>query len=74
MSLGLIKAIIPIEIGMPTLRTKISKEANTKALARDLDMIDGLREAVAMLMASYQQRTTNLNNRRVRQRANQPRT
>ena len=61
------EAIIPIEIGMPTLQTKITKEANTEALAKDLDMTDELREAAAMCMASYQQKTTKLYNRRVRQ-------
>ena len=34
------EAIIPTEIGMPTLRTEILEEANTKALAKDLDMKD----------------------------------
>ena len=54
------EAIIPIEIGMPTLQTEIPEEANTEALARDLDMTDELREAVVVRMASYQQRITNL--------------
>ena len=56
------EAIIPTEIGMPTLRTEIPEEANTEALARDLDMTNELREAAAMRMTSYQQRTTNLYN------------
>ena len=47
------ESIIPTEIEMPTLRTKITKEANTEALAKDLDMIDELCEAVTMCMASY---------------------
>ena len=67
------EAIIPIEIGMPTLRTEISEEANTEALAKDLDMIDELREAAIVRMASYQQRTTNLYNMGVRQCAYQAR-
>ena len=65
------KVVIPIEIGMPTLQTKIPEEANIEALARDLDMTDELREAEVMRMASYQQRITNLYNRRVKQRAYQ---
>ena len=65
------EAIIPIEIGLPTLRMEISEEANTETLAKDLDMTDELREAAAMHMASYQQRTTNLYNKWVRQRAYQ---
>ena len=48
------EAIIPIEIGMPTLRMEISEEANTEALAKDLDMIDELRKATVVRMASYQ--------------------
>ena len=66
-------AIIPTKIGMPTLRTEIYEEAYTKALAKDLDVIDKLRESAAMCMASYQQRTTNLYNRRVRHHAYQVR-
>ena len=62
------EVIIPTEIGMPTLRIEITEKANTEALAKDLDMIDELHEATVMRMSSYQQRTTNLYNRRVRQR------
>ena len=62
------EAIILKKIGMPTLQTEITEEANTEALTKDLDMIDELHKAVVMRMASYQQRTTNLYNRRVRQR------
>ena len=53
---------------MPTLRAKIPEEANTEALAKDLDMTNELLEATVVRMASYQQRTTNLYNMRVRQR------
>ena len=60
------KAIIPIEIGMPTLRTEIPKEANATAVTKDLDMVDELREATAMRIASYQQGLINLYNRRVK--------
>ena len=54
---------------MPTLRTEIPEVANTEALAKDLDMTDELQEAVVVRMASYKQKTTNLYNMRVRQRA-----
>ena len=63
------EAIISIEIGVPTLRTEILEKPNTKAIAKDLDMTNELREAVAICIASYQQRITNLYNRHVRQRA-----
>ena len=66
-------AIIPTKIGMPTLRTEIYQEAYTKALAKDLDVIDKLCESAAMCMESYQQRTKNLYNKRVRHRAYQVR-
>ena len=52
------EAIIPIEIGVPTLRTETPEKANTKAIAKDLDMTDELCEAVAIHIASYQQRMT----------------
>ena len=60
------EAIIPIEIGLPTLRTEIPKKANAEAIAKDLDMADELREAATVRIASYQQRIKNLYNKRVR--------
>ena len=63
------EAIIPIKIGVPTLRAKILEKANTKAIVKELDMEDELREATAIRVVSYQQRVTNLYNSRVRQRA-----
>ena len=47
------EAIIPIEIGMPTLQTEIPEKANAEAVAKDLDMASELREATAMRIASY---------------------
>ena len=61
------EAIIPIEIGVPTLQMEIPEKANTKAIAKDLDMIDELREAAAICITLYQQIITNLYNRRVKQ-------
>ena len=60
------KAMIPIEIRMPTLRTEIPEKANTEAVTKDLDMENELREAAAVRIASYQQRLTNLYNRHVK--------
>ena len=57
-----IEAIIPTEIGVPTLQTETPEKANTKAIAKDLDMID----AVAIHIASYQQRMTNPYNMHVK--------
>ena len=61
------EAIIPTEIGVPTLRTKIPEKTNTKAISKDLDMADELHEAKVVGMTSYQQRITNLYNKHVRQ-------
>ena len=54
------EAIIPTEIRMSTLGTELHEEANAEAVAKDLDMTDKLREAVAVLIASYQQRLKSL--------------
>ena len=53
---------------MPTLRTKVPEEANTEAIAKDLDMTNELREGMAVHIASYQQRMKNLYNKHVKQR------
>ena len=62
------EAIIPTEIGMLTLRIKLLEKANTKAITKDLDMANELREAEAVSIASYQQRATRSYNRHVKQR------
>ena len=62
------EAIIPTEIGMPTLRTEIPKEANAEVITKDLDMTDELREAAIVRIASYQQRLTNSYNMWVKPR------
>ena len=36
------EAIIPMEIGMPTIRIEIPEEANTEAVIKDLDTNDEL--------------------------------
>ena len=62
------EAIIPMEIGMPTLRTEILEEVNAAAITKDLDMTNKLYEATVVLITSYQQRVTNLYNRWVKSR------
>ena len=64
-----IEAIIPIEIGMPMLRTEVPGMTNAEAISKDLDMADKLREATAISIASYQQRTKNLYNKHINRRA-----
>ena len=63
------EAIIPTKIGMPTLQTEIPEKDNAKAITKDLDITDELREAAAVRIASYQQRLTNLYNRHLKPRA-----
>ena len=45
------EAIIPTKIWMPMLQTEILEKANTKAITKDLDMVDELREVAAVCMA-----------------------
>ena len=63
------EAIIPTEIGVPTLRTKIPKKANANVVNKDLDMTDKLRKATTVRITSYQQRMTKLYNRHAKLRA-----
>ena len=67
------EAIIPTEIGMLTLRTDIPEQSNTESVIKDLDMVDELREAAAVRIASYHRRLVNLYNRCVKHRMFQPR-
>ena len=60
------EAIIPTNIGMPTLLTGIPKEANAKVVTKDLDMADELRKAIVVCIASYHKRLESLYNRRVK--------
>ena len=61
------EVVLSIEIGVSTLQIEVLEEANTEAITKDLDMIDELCEAAIMHIALYQQRMTNLYNRRVKQ-------
>ena len=46
------KAIIPTEIGMPTLRTDMLEQLSTESIV-DLDTADELHETTAVQVASY---------------------
>ena len=63
------EAIIPTEIGMPTLQTKVPGTANVEAISKDLYMADKLWEADAIRIASYKQRMANLYNKHIKPRA-----
>ena len=60
------EAIIPIEIGMPSLRTEVPGTAKAEAIFKDLDMADELREIATIHIASYQQRIENLYNMHIK--------
>ena len=47
------EAIIPIEMGVLTLRAEIPEKANIEAIAKELDIVDKLREVAAIHMASF---------------------
>ncbi|RVW94628.1 Gypsy retrotransposon integrase-like protein 1 [Vitis vinifera] len=63
-------AVIPTEIGLPTIRTDVAKQndANTE-LGRNLDWADEVRESAAIRMVDYQQRASAHYNRKVRPRS-----
>ena len=66
------EAIIPMEIGMPTLRTNVPEQLSTKSIVKDLDMADELSETTTIRIASYHRRLENLYNRRVKPQVFQP--
>ena len=66
------EAVIPTEIGLPTVRTVTSESANTESIIRELDASDEPREAAAIRLASYQHRLANAYNKRVRPRVFRP--
>ena len=66
------EAIIPIEIGMPTIRTWIPEQENAELVIKDLDTIDELRESTEVCIAFYQCRLANSYNKRVKPRMFQP--
>ena len=66
------EAIIPTEIGMPTLRTDMPEQSNTEFIIKELDMADELRETAAIRVASYQCRLENLYNKCVKSRVFHP--
>ncbi|RVW44064.1 Pol polyprotein [Vitis vinifera] len=62
-------AVIPTEIGLPTIRTDAAKQSDANMeLGRNLDWTDEVRES-AIRMADYQQRASAHYNRKVRPRS-----
>ena len=63
-------AVIPTEIGLPTIRTEAAKQDDTSVeLGRNLDWANEVRESAAIGMADYQQRASAHYNRKVRPRS-----
>ena len=67
------EAIIPTEIGMPTIRTDVPEQGNADLMIKDLDTVDELQESAAIRIASYQHRLASSYNKRVKPRTFQPR-
>ena len=66
------EAVIPTEIGLPTIRTATPESENEKSVVRELDTSDGLRETTTIRIASYQRNLANSYNKRVKPRVFQP--
>ena len=62
------EAVIPTEIGIPTIRTTTPESENKGSVIRELDTSDELREAATIRVTSYQCRWANFYNKRVRPR------
>ena len=66
------EAIIPTEIGMPTIRKNVPEQENADLMIKDLDTFDELRESAAIHIASYQHRLVSSYNKWVKHRTFQP--
>ena len=66
------EAIVPTEIGLPTIRTATPESENAESVVEALDTSDELREAAAIRVASYQHHLANSYNKRVKPRVFQP--
>ncbi|WJZ96647.1 hypothetical protein VitviT2T_015311 [Vitis vinifera] len=63
-------AVIPTEIGLPTIRTEARRQDDANAeLERNLDWTDEVRETASIRMADYQQRAVAHYNRKARPRS-----
>ena len=63
-------AVIPTEIGLPTIRTEAGRPDDANAeLRRNLDWANEIRETASIRMTDYQQRAAAHYNRKVRPRS-----
>ena len=66
------EAIIPTEIGMPTIRKNTPEQGSTELMIKELDTVDELRELAAIRITSYEDRLERSYNKGVKPRAFQP--
>ena len=66
------EAVIPIEVGLPTIRIDTPDSENAELIVRELDASDELREVAIIRITSYQRRLANSYNRRVKPQEFQP--
>ena len=66
------EAIIPTEIGMPTIRKNTPEQGSIELMIKELDTVDELRESASIRIASYQHRLERSYNKRVKPCAFQP--
>ncbi|XXG75111.1 hypothetical protein AAC387_Pa07g3691 [Persea americana] len=63
------KAVIPLEVGLPTLRSELCDQGlNDLNVARELDLAEERREAAAIRLAAYQQQLARGYNPKVKER------
>ena len=62
------EAVIPTEIGLPTVCKATPDSVNEESMIRELDTSDELWEVAAIRMVSYQRRLANSYNKRVKPR------
>ena len=66
------EAVIPTEIGLPTIRTASPESENAESVVRELDASDELWEVATIRITFYQRSLANSYNKRVRPRVFQP--
>lgn len=65
-----IEAVIPLEVGMPTLRSEsFEPELNAEAIALELDLVEKRREKALIHVAAYQQELSRKYNKTVHPRS-----
>ena len=63
------EAVIPLEVGLPTLRSELCDQGlNDLNVARELDLAEERREAAAIRLAAYQQQLARGYNQKVKER------